>query len=464
MQLQRRFVFIVGSWLGIAALACGSSSEGGQLFGGNAGGAGAAAGAGGIGGSGGAGGGAGDAGAGGNAGVGGAGGAGGVAGAGGAGGVGGAGGAGGSAGGGGAGGVGGAGGAGGGGPCSFKDNSDHDGDGWSHNQGDCNDCDPSINPGAFDYAGNGVDEDCSGSADDETTVCDGSFGIDDGNPLDAAKAIGFCRQTTASAPPNQRTWGVLDAKWVLPDGTPAPANANFPLGHGILSAFGSGNSPQQGQRMLALSSGTARNPSDPGYQDVSGFDKGYTANLPSAFSTTIPACPSATMGAAHDAIALEVTLRVPTNAKSLSLAENFFSFEFPAYVCSQFNDAFAIILAPPPPGSNAGDIAVDSSNNPVSVASSQLLRVCDPQTAGGIAFSCPLGSATLSGTGFATSASTTNHAATGWLTTKTPVPAGGQLTIRFAIWDSGDGVLDSTVLLDGATWSPNQLSYPSTGP
>src|SRR5579859_2098735 len=39
----------------------------------------------------------------------------------------------------------------GGGACAVTDpNADTDHDGWSPNQGDCNDCDPNVNPGAID--------------------------------------------------------------------------------------------------------------------------------------------------------------------------------------------------------------------------------------------------------------------------------------------------------------------------
>ena len=37
---------------------------------------------------------------------------------------------------------------------------DADGDGWWVSQGDCNDNDGSINPGAFDICGDGIDQDC----------------------------------------------------------------------------------------------------------------------------------------------------------------------------------------------------------------------------------------------------------------------------------------------------------------
>ena len=39
---------------------------------------------------------------------------------------------------------------------------DDDGDGWSERGGDCDDANPDINPGAYDAAGDGIDNDCDG--------------------------------------------------------------------------------------------------------------------------------------------------------------------------------------------------------------------------------------------------------------------------------------------------------------
>lgn len=86
---------------------------------------------------------------------------------------------------------------------------DADGDGYSVADGDCNDNDCAINPGAFDVAGNGIDEDCSGTADDEPSSCDGALAIDSSAALDAARAMGLCRQTTSGATGKGKTWGVL---------------------------------------------------------------------------------------------------------------------------------------------------------------------------------------------------------------------------------------------------------------
>src|SRR5512132_1750394 len=59
-------------------------------------------------------------------------------------------------------------------PCDFKEPSgDHDGDGFTVADGDCNDCSVAMNPGAQDFAGNNVDEDCDGAGDNNPTACDG---------------------------------------------------------------------------------------------------------------------------------------------------------------------------------------------------------------------------------------------------------------------------------------------------
>lgn len=57
---------------------------------------------------------------------------------------------------------------------------DDDSDNYTENQGDCDDSDPSINPGAAEVCGNGVDEDCDGVDD----VCPAVDSDDDGYGAD----------------------------------------------------------------------------------------------------------------------------------------------------------------------------------------------------------------------------------------------------------------------------------------
>lgn len=350
---------------------------------------------------------------------------------------------------------------GGGTDCTSGPTEDKDQDGFTVQDGDCNDCDANANPGAYDVAGNNVDEDCNGTADDSAFDCDGSItDLADNDAMHGAIAIGLCQQ----ASPGDKKWGVLEAKYVMADGSPGMN----PLSHGLLEAFGPNVNVQEGKRLLALSSGTARQPTDPGYQSVGGANMGTTSPPPSPqFPIDTPTCPGVTTVGkpANDPAALELKIRVPTNAKSFTYNFNFYSYEWPGFVCSSYNDFFAALQTPAPPNAALGNISFDSQGNPVSVNNS-FMDACGcqngaPCTAGGKTFPCSLGVTILNGTGFGDSA-TYPHAATGWLETQSPVTPGSEITLRFAIWDAGDHILDSSVLIDNFKFSADEATGGST--
>ena len=355
--------------------------------------------------------------------------------------------------------------------CTHPPDVDGDGDGWTGAEGDCNDCDPNVNPGAVDVQpvanGDGgvpppVDSDCDNMFN-PPQPCDATLAIDDVSPLSGAHAVELCQTTTASpAMKKDKKWGVLSATWVLPDGTdpttqPGVDINNYHLGHGMLDAFGPNVHVQGGKRMLGLSSGTARRPTDPDYQNVGGFDKGYTSGSPAGFPKESPACPGSITGQPHDGAALELQIRTPTNATGFTFDFNFFTYEWPDYVCSTFNDFFVSLLNPIPLGQADGNISFDKQGNPVSV-NNAFVEVCactggPPCMAGGKSFTCALGSSGLVGTGFGSDASFgQDHASTGWLVTKAPVKGGSDITIRWTVYDSGDGILDTTTLIDNWQW------------
>jgi hypothetical protein len=353
--------------------------------------------------------------------------------------------------------------------CNGGPNDDQDKDGFTPAQGDCNDCDANVNPGAVEVmtkmdggssssgAGGGmpgvpVDENCNGLIDDkdpDLQPCDDALAVD-GDATAGAKAVDICR--VAMKP---KEWGILEAKWTLPDGSPSPGG-NFDLGHGILASFGPNVKVQKGHRMLGVSSGSARAPTDPGYQNVAGFNKGYTCNHPMGFPKESPTCGVAVTGECHDGTALQVKVRVPTNAHGFSFNFNFFTYEWPGYVCSMFNDFFAAILSPIPQGLPDGSITFDNKGNPVSV-NNAFVQVCGcsggpPCTAGGKQFTCSLGDLGLFGTGFGPDTAGQDHGSTSWLLTTAPVSPGTEMTLRFLAYDSGDGILDSTGLVDNFAW------------
>ncbi len=342
-------------------------------------------------------------------------------------------------------------------PCNAGPDEDQDQDGFSINEGDCNDCDPNVNPNAIEVqtgggqggaggTGEPADENCDGQVDEPAEVCDTNLTVDTADPMDGARAIGLCKVSTAAD-----EWGVADAQWTLPAGNAPPGDPNFDLGHGVLTGFGTNVNVQEGGKMLALSSGTARQPNDPGYQPVSGFSKGITATgHPFGFPKESPSCSGTVTGSCNDGAALQLVLRAPSNANGFRFDFDFYTYEWPVYVCSTYNDFFAAILEPFPQGQSDGNITFDQLGNPISV-NNAFFEVCGcgsgpPCMAGGISFTCALGTAELQGTGFE------DHAATSWLQTQAPVDPGAEFSIRFLAYDSGDGVLDSTALVDNFQW------------
>jgi hypothetical protein len=274
----------------------------------------------------------------------------------------------------------------------------------------------------------------------DNVLCDTGLALVPTDAFDAAKAIGLCTKTTAQA----TAWGVLDAKLTKPDGSPLTSALSW----GLLPKLGT-QVPPSGTVMLALSTGAARGPTDLGYHSpTDGFDKGYTHGTPTGHPKTSSLCPASEPVAtnAHDGVALVLKIRVPSTAKSLSFTHQLLTADTGSSVCSQYNDGFVVLMDPKPAGTN-GNIVVDALGDPVGINSPSLLRACTPGVYKGINFACPLGTASLAGTGF------DGKSSTGWLRTTVPVTGGTDVTLRFAIWDSGDGILDSTVLLDELAFS-----------
>lgn len=358
--------------------------------------------------------------------------------------------------------------------CRVADpNGDMDHDGFSPNQGDCNDCDPNVNPGAIDVlnANDGGaptwgDEDCSGTPGDSTKACDQTLALADVDPNDAAKAIELCAKATLT----DKKYGVISAAYVRANGTPFASPA---LQVGIQSAFGANVHVQGGSNMLALSTGHARTVGQVGACNGISCQTNATGTPPTGFPQDDPACPPTRTIA--DDVALELQIRVPTNATGYSFSFKFYSFEFPDWVCDKngYNDQFIALVTPPPmgsyvpPGSPGGNISFDGNMHPVSV-NLGFFDACDPatparfathcRTGGGTCPAtptpyCPLGLGDVQGTGFDVWHGTTGPAGgTRWLSTKAPAKAGEVITVRFAIWDAGNAQFDSTVLIDDFQW------------
>lgn len=296
---------------------------------------------------------------------------------------------------------------------------------------------------------------------DPAAPCDSGVAIDTDDPFEAAAAMGLCTRAT-----EDDAWGLVDARWTMADGSAATSVDAYHLGHGVLRSFGDEVSPREGDRLLVLSSGTARQPGDPDYFTPEGFDKLYTSPSPAGYPKESPACPGVSTGITHDDVALEVVVRAPPDAESLAFDFDFFTYEWPVFVCSPFNDFFFALMTPTPDGLSDPNISFDSEGNLVSV-NNALVKVCDcvggppcdaPPMMPIVEFDCEDGDDELDGTGFE------DHAATSWLTTRAPVVPGQDTSLRFTIYDSGDGFLDSTVVIDNFRWLGDPTTDPITEP
>jgi hypothetical protein len=167
---------------------------------------------------------------------------------------------------------------------------------------------------------------------------------------------------------------------------------------------------------------------------------------------------------ANDSASLELRVRAPTNARALAFRFSFYTAEFPAWVCNQYNDFFVALLASKVPGAPGqdGNISFDAQGSPISV-NSAFLEVCAPQVAGGKTFGCALGNLPLAGTGFeAGDQEPRGHGATGWLETRANIEPGEELGLRFVVWDGGDHLRSTTVLIDDFRWDAEPAGDAST--
>jgi hypothetical protein len=330
------------------------------------------------------------------------------------------------------------------------------------------------NKGNAEIPGNGCDDDGDGTVDN-AVVCD-SMLTGDGSPEDFARSMGIC-QTVA-----QNQYGLVSAKFTRGYGREDLPKVQQ---HGVLPKFGNVLKPREGTQLGVLSTGYAQEfDGSPGAQfggDSNGVDWFNSQNnpgngtAPPGYPKPADTCPIAT--GVNDLIDLRLELKAPPNATGIKFDFNFHSGEWPVFICSPFNDGFIAYLSAK--GFNNGtpeNISFDSKNNPVSVNNGFFDRCtagaqtgCDPRARPGVS-TCPAGPSELAGTGFGSTGqfcpgggTSVSGGATGWLSSQAPVMAGETFTLDLMIWDTGDGELDSSVLLDNFQWVGGKVVVTSTG-
>ncbi len=297
----------------------------------------------------------------------------------------------------------------------------------------------------------------------EGELCEGDCDIPPHTPCDAAANTPLIQTMGLNCPSEPQVT-------VTTNGSPAAM--------GRRNAFGNAGAfpPREGSGYVVIGSGQVADldgAADPFLtycsKDIAGFDPGtlpppivgtnvgnQTCTENQALvgtgdcSNTIEA--QLTAGA-YDYTEIKFSVVVPTTVNSFSYDLAFFSIEYPDYFQSQFNDMYIGWLE-----SEAwtGNISFDGQGNPISLNAGFLnykdsCAPNDPMCGGGVA-------PALHGTCMQT------HAGTTWLTSQAGVAPGEQITVIFAIFDQGDGILDSYVFLDNFQWGCEGDLPPQTVP
>jgi hypothetical protein len=348
---------------------------------------------------------------------------------------------------------------------------------------------------------------------DLTPPCDTGIPIDDADPASFAKAMGIC--TTVAV----QGFGLVSASYSKAFGSSTAPHAGQ---WGMLPSFGTHITPREGRALGVLSTGYARE-----YDDAQGIPiagqattcgsapavaccwSGIAGSCPVGVASDFvnsspdgplegtnyptgaapPGFPQSSQGCkqddvVNDMIDLKLVLKAPMDATGFQFDFDFYSSEWPNFVCSTFNDAFVAYLTS---SAITNNISFDPNNDPISV-NNDFLNRCTPGAPLGCnrtdgqtpdapyaTSTCAGGTSELEGTGYANTAQTlcnggnvaaTLGGATGWLTTQAPIHPGEQFTLELMIWDAGDGILDSSVLLDHFQWlgvsTPSPVTQPVT--
>jgi hypothetical protein len=316
-------------------------------------------------------------------------------------------------------------------------------------------------PAFYDVPGDECDNDGDGKVDNPPT-CDGS---DDPDPAVAiARALGICDDV------GKRGYGLVSAKLTRGFGR---NDAAIPEQHALVTKFGNVIVPREGKKMALMSTGYAQEFDGVAGANFSGvsWDPQVidgTNGLPPGFPKAVEACSLASD--TQDVIALHLELKSPKNSSGFAFDFDFYTAEWPQFICTNYNDAFIAYLTAPSFNNGAGDnVSFDSKGKPVSVNNGFFDR-CVPgiQLACGTASetksTCPAGTSELEGTGFAIQEeftiagcqdgpqTATKGGATGWLSSTARIAPEETFTVDFIIGDTHDSILDSSILLDNFRW------------
>ena len=377
----------------------------------------------------------------------------------------------------------------------FANNCGHadcDGDGYAK-PADCNDNDPMVNPEAYDFPNDGIDNDCNGAADDPVETCETIPAQSPGSPTDFVRAADMCQQKsktndgTIFDPLVHAEWGKLKG---YGPGQRLWTSETKMQQVNIVSSFGD-DKPRRGQTMFGLSNGPwgTRTPRESAPLDDPAFklnDACADIPLTGADCTSLSNGASAGGLSVQDWAELAVTVKVPSNVQTMVFDFSFFSTEFNQFWNAALNDAFFVLVTSQ---KLAGTNVAKDANGLAITVNSGFFQLCakapgppglSPDKSAALASCVGIdGDASksvfgsLKSTGFDGAGSNRSDGTalsqdgtktyvygggSGWLTAKFAVVPREVLTMRIIVHDTFDGLKDSAVLFDALRWERDATS------
>ncbi|HVO32219.1 MAG TPA: choice-of-anchor L domain-containing protein [bacterium] len=150
----------------------------------------------------------------------------------------------------------------------------------------------------------------------------------------------------------------------------------------------------------------------------------------------------------HDCAQLQFSFVAPAGAHSFAFDFNFMSTEYPEFVNQGYNDTFLVSEAST--SHNFDNIVFDHQHHQINIDNAFFNQPCTQ----------------LTGTGYEITQldGTCDAGGTGMLTTQSPIEPGETVTLTFTIFDSGDGIYDSAVMIDNFRFDNGTVDNPNTDP